>query len=329
MLSDLKFLELARSVRHADEDTARALRQDVLDARAKSNERFAARHEDFASTYEATQELRTSIRVALTLGRPLLLTGEPGTGKTLCAYWIAELFGKDKVKRFQVKSDSRAKDLLYAFDAAAWFRESDIRSQVLDKRDFLHKRELGEALGWDGTPSSPAVVLIDEIDKAPRDFPNDLLHELDQMSFKVEETGHLVECPANRRPIVVITSNSERQLPPPFLRRCVLHHIVLDPPTISRILLARLAAWDVAETDIAFLSAATTFWVELGEKDLGRKPTIDEYWRWLAIELEFSGKSMATLTASLRDRKSEELHFATSFLSPADLNEVFPPKATS
>lgn len=301
------------------------LRDAALAGRQTSNSRFAAGHETFAASYQATPELVTAVRVALTLGRPLLLTGEPGTGKTLAAFWMSKLLADGRVLRFQVKSESRAKDLLYTFDAASWFRESQIRQTRVDKEPFIQSRELGIAFGMNGVPAQPWVVLIDEIDKAPRDFPNDLLHEIDQMSFEIAETGREVKCPPHARPIVVITSNSERQLPPPFLRRCVVHNIVLDEATVAKILHVRLAGWGVDQAAVGLIKAASHFWSGLGARNLNRKPTIDEYWRWLALE-SAHGAGPAGLEAALSKPQKDDLKFAGSFFSPPDLDLAFGPR---
>jgi hypothetical protein len=190
-----------------------------------------------------------------------MLTGEPGSRKTLAARWIADRFRLDDgfYQEFQVRSDSRAKDLRYDFDAVGWFRQSQIEQKAADKAKFLQPRALGHAFGWDREPDKPFVVLIDEIDKAPRDFPNDLLLELDQMRFVVEETQRTVG-PPQQRPIVVITSNSERRLPDPFLRRCITHNIELGPDTVVEILARRLAGFDAQAT---LLRTAGQFWTSI------------------------------------------------------------------
>jgi MoxR-like ATPase len=296
------------------------LQSQSLQARSESIRVFARRHEDFAKDYEATPQLRTAIRVALTLGRPLLLTGEPGTGKTLCAYWLSQVFGDRTVLRFQVRSESRARDLLYSFDAASWFRKCQIEQAEVPKANFIASRELGIAFGWDQTAATtrPAVVLIDEIDKAPRDFPNDLLHELDQMSFRVEETGQTIACPPEKRPIVVITSNAERQLPPPFLRRCIVHHIKLDQDTVLKILRARLAGFSVNDD---LLGVAAKFWTSIDkEPNLTRKPTIDEYWRWLALEVQHgAGRDTAT---AIERQNADSLIYLRTLLPDSDIAKV-------
>lgn len=201
-----------------------------------------------APLYKIDPKLADSINVALALGAPLLVTGEPGTGKTQLAYYLAWYFGIEAdvplEKRRQpfdlaIKSTTTYRDLLYRFDAVAYFREARVakgegKGDEVDKRKFVSPGPLWLAID-EANAGRPAIVLLDEIDKAPRDFPNDLLRELDQFELVVEDTGQRV---ARKRdvppPIVVVTSNSEKQLPPAFLRRCVFHHIELDNTLVTR-----------------------------------------------------------------------------------------------
>ena len=146
-----------------------------------------------AELFEPGEELETAINTSIAVGDPLLLTGEPGTGKTQTAYYVAHKLGLEPVLHFQVKSDVTARDLLYHFDTVRYFHDAHLEGLgELDKRRYRDKRPLWKALASE----RPRVLLIDEIDKAPRDFPNDLLHELDQMEFEVAETGEKVEGPA-------------------------------------------------------------------------------------------------------------------------------------
>jgi MoxR-like ATPase len=188
---------------------------ELLNVRAERLTHFVKPPQMLAAEYIATEPLRTAVNVALSLGRPLLLTGEPGSGKTLAAWWIARRVGiaPENMYEFYVKSDSRARDLCYEFDAVSWYRESQLKATrgeagPVPKEGFLKPGPLGHAFGWNGrAPTKPSVILIDEIDKAPRDFPNDLLLELDQMKFTIAETGDEIQCPASVRPIIVITSS--------------------------------------------------------------------------------------------------------------------------
>jgi len=169
--------------------------------------------------YVASRALQDAVNVALALERPLLIKGEPGTGKTLLAHHVSEALGMDVIV-WNVKSTTKARDGLYVYDTVA--RLNDARFGDGDVKDIGRYIKFGP-LGRACASPERVVLLIDEVDKADIEFPNDLLHELDQMSFEVLETGETVR--AVRRPAVIITSNSEKELPDAFLRRCVFHYI--------------------------------------------------------------------------------------------------------
>jgi len=169
--------------------------------------------------YITSPELRHSVNIAVALGRPLLVRGEPGTGKTLLAHAISEDLGLELLI-WNIKSTSKAVEGLYVYDTVRRLQDSRFGDRdVSDIRQYINLGPLGKAL----TGEKQMVLLIDEIDKADLEFPNDLLHELDTMEFTVTETGdHHV---ATQRPVVIITSNAEKELPDPFLRRCIFHYI--------------------------------------------------------------------------------------------------------
>ncbi len=170
-------------------------------------------------TYLVTPELRDAVNVACALERPLLIRGEPGTGKTVLAEAIAENLAKPLLT-WHIKSTTKAQDGLYVYDTVQRLNDSRFGDRdVSDIRQYIKLGPLGQAL----RSEERVVLLIDEIDKADMEFPNDLLHELDRMSFAITETGERVT--AQQRPIVVITSNNEKELPDAFLRRCVFHYI--------------------------------------------------------------------------------------------------------
>lgn len=169
--------------------------------------------------YVATDDLKVAVNAAVTLRRPLLIKGEPGTGKTVLAHEIAKATGAPLIE-WNIKSTTKAQQGLYEYDAVARLRDGQLgEERVHDIRNYIKKGKLWEAFTSEKLP----VLLIDEIDKADIEFPNDLLQELDRMEFFVYETGETVK--AKERPIVVITSNNEKELPDAFLRRCFFHYI--------------------------------------------------------------------------------------------------------
>jgi MoxR-like ATPase len=222
-----------------------------------------------AKSYIADSDLNTAAEVAMHLGQPLLLTGEPGTGKTSFAEYLAEVLaprffqcGPLPLHRFETKSTSSAADLFYRFDSLKRLQSTRVEGMSQDNRDYISFQALGlailESLPWSEVddllpdradhPPVPtrSVVLIDEVDKAPRDFPNDILNEIDRMFFRIPEVpprataaglpasrSHSRDVHANKtlRPVVILTSNREKNLPDAFLRRCIFHNIRFpDPP---------------------------------------------------------------------------------------------------
>jgi MoxR-like ATPase len=232
-------------------------------------------------------DLETAVNTAIALGEPLLITGEPGTGKTQTAYYAAYKLGIEPVIHFQVKSDTAARDILYHFDTVRYFHDAHLMNPdtaftgISDKRKYAEPRALWEAFESARQTGMPRTVLIDEIDKAPRDFPNDLLHELDKMEFTVTETGETVSAPRNLRPIVFITSNSERRLPEAFLRRCVYHHISFDEKIIEQALAAR--SGDFQSLGKGFVKIALQRFLALRQRSLRKQPSTGEFLVWLRV----------------------------------------------
>jgi MoxR-like ATPase len=180
--------------------------------------------------YVATDDLKIAVNAAVTLERPLLVKGEPGTGKSVLAREVAKALGAPLVE-WHVKSTTKAQQGLYEYDAVARLRDSQLGDpRVSDIRNYIRKGKLWEAFAADAR----VVLLVDEIDKADIEFPNDLLLELDRMEFFVYETGETVR--AKHRPLMIITSNNEKELPDAFLRRCFFHYIKFpDAETMGRI----------------------------------------------------------------------------------------------
>ena len=226
--------------------------------------------------YIATSDLKVAVNAAVALERPLLIKGEPGTGKTVLAYEIAKAFDAPLIT-WHVKSTTKAHNGLYEYDAVSRLRDSQFgEERVHDVRNYLKKGKLWEAFT---APARP-VLLIDEIDKADIEFPNDLLQELDRMEFYVQETDETIR--AEVRPIVIITSNNEKELPDAFLRRCFFHFIRFpDAETLSAIV-------DVHFPGIKprLVSEALKTFYEIRETPgLKKKPSTSELLDWLKLLL--------------------------------------------
>ena len=240
-------------------------------------------------TYIADESLRSTVNAAIALRRPLLVKGEPGTGKTLLAHAIAQGLGLP-IHTWHVKSTTRATEGLYVYDAVA--RLHDSRFGDRDVRDIEQYIDLGP-LGRSFAADAVSVVLIDEVDKADIEFPNDLLHELDSMRFVIAETGR--EVIAEHRPIVIITSNAEKELPDAFLRRCVFHYIDFPDET----LLTDICRVHHPDVDDVLLAEALRRFLELRSiKDLKKKPSTSELIDWVAA-LRLSGIDPDKLASTL------------------------------
>ncbi|HAF79626.1 MAG TPA: ATP-binding protein [Brevundimonas sp.] len=226
--------------------------------------------------YIATADLKVAVNAAVALERPLLIKGEPGTGKTVLAYEVAKAFDAPLIT-WHVKSTTKAHNGLYEYDAVSRLRDSQLgEARVQDVRNYLKKGKLWEAFT---SPTRP-VLLIDEIDKADIEFPNDLLQELDRMEFYVQEIDETIR--AEVRPIVIITSNNEKELPDAFLRRCFFHYIRFpDAETLAAIV-------DVHFPGIKprlVAEALKTFYEIRDTPGLKKKPSTSELLDWLKLLL--------------------------------------------
>ncbi len=237
----------------------------------RSTDRFEG-----TSNYIATDDLRIAVNAAVALERPLLIKGEPGTGKTVLAYEIAKAMNAPLIT-WHIKSTTKAHNGLYEYDAVSRLRDSQLgEARVHDVRNYLKPGKLWEAFT---APNRP-VLLIDEIDKADIEFPNDLLQELDRMEFYVQETDETIR--AEVRPVVVITSNNEKELPDAFLRRCFFHYIRFPDEETMR------AIVDVHFPGIKprlVSEALKTFYQIRDTPGLKKKPSTSELLDWLKLLL--------------------------------------------
>ncbi|MEL6291559.1 MAG: MoxR family ATPase, partial [Pseudomonadota bacterium] len=225
-------------------------------------------------TYVATDDLKVAVNAAVTLQRPLLIKGEPGTGKTVLAQEVARALDAELIE-WHVKSTTKAQQGLYEYDAVSRLRDSQLGDdRVHDIANYIKRGKL-----WDAfvAPTRP-VLLIDEIDKADIEFPNDLLQELDRMEFFVYETGEVVR--ADTRPVVIITSNNEKELPDAFLRRCFFHYIRFPDEETMRAII------DVHHPDLKgmLISEALRIFYDLREAPgLKKKPSTSELLDWIKL----------------------------------------------
>lgn len=225
-----------------------------------------------SKNYVASNELMAAVDVAVALQKPLLIKGEPGTGKTMLAQAVSDALKKE-LYIWNIKSTTKAQDGLYVYDTIQRLYDSQFGEEGVD--DIAHYIKLGK-LGEAFSSEEQVVLLIDEIDKADLEFPNDLLWELDKMEFYIHETGETIK--AKQRPIVIITSNAEKELPDAFLRRCIFHYISF--PEKEQMIEIVNSHFDHLEENLLKNCLDTFYWIR-SIKDIRKKPSTSELIDWI------------------------------------------------
>lgn len=262
-----------------------------------------------AARFVSSPALDNALHAAIALGQPLLLEGESGSGKTLAAYYLAQRLQLGAVLHFQVKSLSQAQDLLYQFDSVRYFHDAQkaVEKKPANKAHYLEPRAFWQALA----SAEPRVLLIDDVDQASADFLYDLLYELENMSFQIPELGKAYNAPAPRRPLLLLTSRGERQLPDALLRRCVFHRLELDKTSFTRLVDAHQA--DFSALNPSFVQLALERFLTLRTQNLKRLPSAAELLAWLRVLAAAHGSYPERLDMTLG-----ELPFIEVLIKDAD-----------
>ena len=239
--------------------------------------------------YVASDELMRAVNIAMSLEKPLLIKGEPGTGKTMLAQSVSNALGK-KLIIWNIKSTTKAQDGLYVYDVVQRLYDSQFGGEGVDDiKKYVHLGKVGEAFNSD----EQVILLIDEIDKADLEFPNDLLWELDKMEFYIPETGETIK--AKKRPIVIITSNAEKELPDAFLRRCIFHYIEFPNEELMKEIIK--VHYPDLDKNIINQTIAAFYYVR-SLKDIQKKPSTSEIIDWIQA-LTISGIPLEKITKEI------------------------------
>jgi MoxR-like ATPase len=263
--------------------------------------------------YVAETGVVDAVNVALTLGQPLMVTGEPGVGKSMLAWSLAWELGLDEPLVFESKSNSQARDLFYNFDTVGRFTANQLGTSSAPARDYLQYHALGKAIVManprdrvaEWLPESfqhpgmrRSVVLIDEVEKAPRDFANDILNEIERMYFRIPELGNVrIEADPAYQPVVILTNNSEKALPDAFLRRCIYCHIPFpNRERLQQIVMRRLSGRFQDASEIPLVTDAIEYLMRLRNAgELDKAPGTAELLNWLNAMLSFGGRAALDL----------------------------------
>lgn len=239
--------------------------------------------------YVASDELMRAVNIAMALEKPLLIKGEPGTGKTMLAQSVSNALGK-KLIIWNIKSTTKAQDGLYVYDVVQRLYDSQFGGEGVDDiKKYVHLGKVGEAFNSD----EQVILLIDEIDKADLEFPNDLLWELDKMEFYIPETGETIK--AKKRPIVIITSNAEKELPDAFLRRCIFHYIEFPNEELMKEIIK--VHYPDLDKNIINQTIAAFYYIR-SLKDIQKKPSTSEIIDWIQA-LTISGIPLEKITKEI------------------------------
>lgn len=242
-----------------------------------------------STDYVASQDLMRAVNIAIALEKPLLIKGEPGTGKTMLAQSVSRALNKELII-WNIKSTTKAQDGLYVYDVVQRLYDSQFGGEGVDDiKKYVKLGKIGDAFSSD----NQVILLIDEIDKADLEFPNDLLWELDKMEFYIPETGETIK--AKKRPIVIITSNAEKELPDAFLRRCIFHYIEFPDEELMREIIK--VHFPELENNIISQAIAAFYYIR-GMKDIQKKPSTSEIIDWIQA-LTISGIPMDKITKEI------------------------------